>query len=120
MKDFKVILFFALFLSFGLFAFIQVEADENDNVWGWAWSENIGWISFNGVNYGVNIDPASGDFSGYAWSENIGWIKFDPAGPYPNPPINSADINFSTLVGNRGIFGVNSYASFKLKIVGIH
>ncbi len=28
--------------------------------------------------YGVHVDPATGDFSGYAWSENIGWIKFDP------------------------------------------
>ncbi|MBI2625192.1 MAG: PKD domain-containing protein [Candidatus Nealsonbacteria bacterium] len=54
------------------------------NVSGWAWSENIGWISFNclnqGVcassNYGVDIAP-NGDFSGYAWSENIGWITFN-------------------------------------------
>jgi len=54
------------------------------NVSLWAWSENIGWISFNCTDtnscaispYGVNIDETTGDFSGYAWSENIGWIKF--------------------------------------------
>jgi len=53
------------------------------NVWGWAWSENIGWISFNNtsgggsVNYEVSINPDTGIFSGYAWSENIGWISFN-------------------------------------------
>ena len=85
----------------------------SQDVWGWAWSENIGWISFNClndynndeirddhcsgvnpetglnyINYGVNIDEVTGDFSGFAWSENIGWIKFDPpadfdTGRYP-------------------------------------
>ncbi len=30
----------------------------------------------NVVNYGVNIN-ADGIFSGYAWSENIGWISFN-------------------------------------------
>jgi hypothetical protein len=64
-----------------------VNADASDNVFGWAWSENIGWISFNcnnselpeprcGIDYGVNIDESTGDFSGYAWSENVGWISF--------------------------------------------
>lgn len=55
------------------------------NLSGWAWSGNIGWISFNcsntGIcgtsNYGVSADPVSGLMSGYAWSENIGWISFN-------------------------------------------
>ena len=76
-----------------------------DNVSGFAWSENIGWISFNSsdcdtdnngyidtdamVNgcggnnstdvtndYGVNINQNTGNFSGYAWSSNVGWISF--------------------------------------------
>jgi hypothetical protein len=29
--------------------------------------------------YGVIIDPSTGDFSGHAWSENIGWISFNSA-----------------------------------------
>lgn len=64
----------------------------NENVSGWAWSENIGWISFNDTNeatgyagapYGVKADTANkaiggvGLFTGKAWSENIGWINFD-------------------------------------------
>jgi hypothetical protein len=48
------------------------------------------------VDYGVNVDSLTGDFSGYAWSENIGWIKFDPAGPYPGAPSSSATLNLST------------------------
>lgn len=58
---------------------------------GYAWAENIGWIRLgrgsptNGVAYantsgsdwGVNIDPGTGDLFGLAWSENTGWINFD-------------------------------------------
>lgn len=64
----------------------KVYAGVGDNVTGYAWSENIGWISFNntntsgGTSYGVNIaENASGVgvLSGYAWSENIGWISFN-------------------------------------------
>ncbi|MCX6723751.1 MAG: Ig-like domain-containing protein [Candidatus Staskawiczbacteria bacterium] len=67
------------------------------NVYGWAWSENIGWISLNNtsyggvtggggaVSYGVNIEP-NGYLSGYGWSENIGWIRFSPVSPYPDVP----------------------------------
>ena len=30
-----------------------------------------------GIDYGVDIDETTGIFSGYAWSENIGWISFN-------------------------------------------
>ena len=79
----------------------EVTAGSSDNVYGWAWSDNIGWVSFNcendynanstigpdhideledkctGHDYGVNIDSLTGDLSGYAWSDNIGWISFN-------------------------------------------
>ncbi|MEK7607755.1 MAG: hypothetical protein AAB484_02450 [Patescibacteria group bacterium] len=56
------------------------------NMSGWAWSSNIGWISFNctntdtcknkgGIDYGVNKN-ADNTLTGYAWSPNIGWIQF--------------------------------------------
>ncbi len=76
-----------------------------DNVSGFAWSENIGWISFNSsdcdtngngifddsvagcpdssvdfYDYGVNIDNFTGNFSGYVWSSNVGWISFKEDG----------------------------------------
>ncbi|MBU2545239.1 hypothetical protein KKC65_02195 [Patescibacteria group bacterium] len=59
---------------------------EDHELWGFAWSENIGWISFScrdtmnlgeGVDYGVDIDETNDLLEGYAWSENIGWINFD-------------------------------------------
>ncbi|MDP2864532.1 MAG: hypothetical protein Q8N73_02680 [bacterium] len=73
-----------LFAVFGFLLVGEVEAGQEHNVSGWAWSENIGWISFNctnqgtcgTANYGVNIN-SDGTFSGYAWSEHIGWITFN-------------------------------------------
>jgi len=59
---------------------------QGHELWGWAWSENIGWISFScrdtmalgtGINYGVDIDEGNDKLEGYAWSENIGWISFN-------------------------------------------
>lgn len=54
---------------------------------GYAYGENIGWISLNCLNdsscatanYGVAND-GNGNLSGYAWSENTGWVNFKPAG----------------------------------------
>lgn len=60
--------------------------DDSRDVSGWAWSSNIGWISFNcgntgscsaSNNYKVSIDFDTGLLSGYAWSSNIGWISFN-------------------------------------------
>jgi hypothetical protein len=45
---------------------------------GYAWSDTIGWISFNGGSYGLSVDE-SGTISGYAWSDNIGWISANAA-----------------------------------------
>jgi hypothetical protein len=47
---------------------------------GYAWSDNIGWISFSGTAadssaYGVTVG-SGGTLTGYAWSDNIGWINF--------------------------------------------
>jgi len=100
---------FVLFvLIFCFFGTNKIEA--SGNVYGWAWTENIGWISFNrdtcpadanvvgggGADYGVNIG-ADGKLSGYAWSENIGWINFSPAGTFPTTP------NFSAYVDLPGL-----------------
>jgi hypothetical protein len=71
---------FAVIIISGLFFSPRIaptiEADTTD-IEGFAWSSNIGWISFNGANYGVSIDEVSGTLSGYAWSSNIGWISFN-------------------------------------------
>jgi PKD repeat protein len=90
----------ALFLLGGFLICVNFSyAAVTDNVHGWAWSDNIGWISFNcyndfdsdaimgntmtsecsGHNYGVHIATSTGVgiFSGHAWSDNIGWISFN-------------------------------------------
>ena len=78
-------LFPAAFLLATLVAAVQpivVEAAATDNVSGYAWSENIGWISMNSLDvpaspdYGVTVNTL-GTISGYAWSEHVGWISFD-------------------------------------------
>jgi len=51
---------------------------------GYAWSSNVGWISFNcknsgtcgTSNYGVSLDRGTGNLSGYAWNSSVGWISF--------------------------------------------
>ena len=75
--------------TLGLLVFLSsvVYAGPQDNIDGYAWSSNIGWISFNcenvncsASNYGVNLDIDENGyryFSGYAWSSNIGWISFN-------------------------------------------
>ncbi len=112
MKNKKFLIIFAVIvIVLGLPAWDKPIAGTSENVSGFAWSENIGWISFNnisgggGTNYGVHIcvddndtnpacqallPPRTGKLVGYAWSENIGWIRFDPNGPYPTTPNNSA------------------------------
>jgi len=107
------------FILSGVFVIsFSVQAAKADhNVWGWAYSSNIGWISFNSCNcdngcaptgedfksdggagcpsagtpisnYGVNVDTSTGVFSGYAWSSNIGWISFN-SNTNPKYPIDS-------------------------------
>lgn len=69
--------------------------DAAGDLFGYAWSDSIGWISLNcdqtsigggnncsgagGVDYGVTIDTATGDFHGWAWNDVVGWISFNSA-----------------------------------------
>ena len=71
-----------------------LRADGGNNMFGYMWSSNIGWIKMNDcdnpadsttcnakASYGVTILPvAPGTMSGYAWSSNIGWITFNSSG----------------------------------------
>lgn len=107
----KIIFTLVLFLSpFAVFA------GAEHNMSGYAWSSNIGWISFNNtngsgnVNYGVHKAPdgrlCGNDTcsvpAGYAWSPNIGWIQFGGLSGFPTgdgtQTIN-AKINGNNLQG---------------------
>ena len=104
-------LYLVIFIAL-IFSFISCEyanAGSAHNIYGWAWSENIGWISFNSTNcdpdqdgisegpatvppasagcsvgssvpnYGVNVNKETGIFNGYAWADSVGWITFNEA-----------------------------------------
>jgi hypothetical protein len=49
----------------------------------YAWSENIGWISFKDGLKPVLVGT-DGSLNGYAWSENIGWIQFGGLSGFPS------------------------------------
>ncbi len=62
------------------------------NISGWAWSSNVGWIAFGSWPNRVRLETATGNILGYAWNNNIGWIRLDPPGPYPAPPNYPANL----------------------------
>ncbi len=76
------------------------EIDDSDifDFYGFAWSENIGWISFNSESDGSVNDYSvtvgfDGNVRGYGWSEHIGWIKFDGLSNFPESPGYSAKVD---------------------------
>ncbi len=60
-------------------------SNTNGVLGGYAWNDNIGWVSFSGnqggVTYGVEIGSA-GVFSGFAWNDIVGWISFNCANDF--------------------------------------
>jgi len=108
-KLLAAIIIFSIFFS--PFFSGEIKAGPEHNMSGWAWSSNIGWISFNNTtsgaatNYGVHIDPITGNFSGHAWSSNIGWIRFDAPGPFPTLPNYSARVDRDGTLSGCGATG---------------
>ena len=75
---------FSLVLFFGFSQ--EALAADADRLEGYAWSANVGWLSFSchnagscgSSNYGVTWDKDTGALSGQAWNSNVGWISFSP------------------------------------------
>lgn len=76
-------------INFGYFTQTGINTNnvviEDDELTGYLWGENIGWVSLNCSNTSScgTIDfkvenNGTGTLSGYAWGENIGWINFGP------------------------------------------
>jgi hypothetical protein len=63
-------------------------AFQRASVTGFAWSENIGWVSHNHNDvgnlffYGVDLND-EGNLIGWGWAKHFGWINYDPNGHYP-------------------------------------
>ncbi|MBI5913426.1 hypothetical protein HY839_03245, partial [Candidatus Azambacteria bacterium] len=58
-------------------------------------------------NYGAHLDFSSYELSGWAWSEHIGWITFEKtiAGTPPKAPYNDASQNYIALLESGTIKG---------------
>lgn len=105
------ILCFVFLFSKNFYSTVNVLAKKTDNIYGWGWSSNFGWISLNcnnyyndiledrcePVDYGVNMDAKTGNLEKFGWSSNLGWVKFNPDGPYPEEPF------YSTKTGKDGL-----------------
>lgn len=134
----KFFLFLIPLIIFSFFLTKEAKAGSEQNVSGFAWSENIGWLSLNSKNcdangdgksdgtpagcppsgttisnYGVKVDFYNGKISGYAWSENIGWISFNEADtgapPSNDPCSDSSCIAKAIPFGNLGKNNVPVY-----------
>lgn len=90
-------------------------------LFGSAWSGNVGWITFNcatnntcGVNnstkYNVNITDTTGYLFGYAWNDNVGWIRFDPSVPCPGMGCSSG--RFARALSGTGNISTGGTAEF--------
>jgi hypothetical protein len=89
--------FFALLFTVALAVPAQLATAQLSSplpLTGHAWSSNIGWVSFNGPGYQVQIDT-DGDLSGHAWSSNLGWLQFDGLSSFPAGG-GAAQVDFST------------------------
>ena len=91
---------------------------QPDHLEGYIWGENIGWISVGigsgpyanttGSDFGVNIDPVTGELSGYAWGENIGWVNFEGGAlAIPPHPARIEDSRFRGYAWGENIGWIN-------------
>jgi hypothetical protein len=105
---------FCAFVLFGIFFAASTRVFSASYLTGWAWSDNIGWVSLNcstGGPSGESICATSNYFlalnadntiTGYAWSENIGWIQFGGLSGFPTDAGTqavNAQLSGSSVVG---------------------
>jgi hypothetical protein len=122
-KFLKFSFVFAIFIFISLFSFTKTaSAKTSDHVLhGYAWSDNIGWVSFNCADrpssvctkspYSVVIDYATGKMSGYAWSSNIGWIAFGSEADTGCPHYDSNNSNNMPNCRGTAILKAGAYGT---------
>jgi hypothetical protein len=85
----------------------QAQTSNLGSFSGYAWSDNLGWISFSGSNYQVVVQN-DGTLSGYAWanpsddsapSNNIGWISFNKTVDFPSSCGSQATLSGTNITG---------------------
>lgn len=112
---------------------------KRPNVFGWAWSSNVGWIKMNncdantdgtakidtcsGPDYGMNIDDNVSSaieprkLSGYAWNNRIGWIKFGNSLGVA-PVVGGVQSVSSMTLNNASDNAVGTFSGWARKVVG--
>ena len=116
------LLFLFFFFSFSFLINTQktyAQAPSITELYGWAWSDNIGWISFNScevlqsgaldcgaVDYSVNVGGITGEITGTAWSDNIGWVEFGGLSSFPfGSGTVDGNAKIDMVAGNGAITG---------------
>ena len=112
---------FVVFILLCVFVISKANATTYD-LFGSAWSGNVGWITFNctagvpagcgSVDYKVSVDSTTGNLSGYAWSDNVGWISFNQSGT-----TNCGDITYSSWACIPNINMTNGHFSGFAKVL---
>lgn len=109
------------------------EASHLAPAFDWAWSSNVGWISFNCNNSGIgdtcgtslyrvytnDVSPTEAQLRGYAWSSNVGWITFEPS-ELENCPAGRCDarITGTELIGWAKVLSTGEWISFNCANMG--
>lgn len=94
-----------LYISNSSFLKAPKAESATNSLSGFAWSDNVGWVSFSNTSdgtiypYSVKIDTTTGNLSGSAWSDNIGWISFDRTATNspPSAPFNTGSGTIASL-----------------------
>ena len=122
-KKFPLILFSLAALAGASLLFSAPALSQSTSpITGWAWSDNIGWISLhcskggptgNNIcatsNYGLTLNTNS-TVTGYAWSDNIGWVQFGGLSGFPGGVtyntnakfVNNALVGWARAIANGG------------------
>jgi len=104
-----------------------VTNDASGNLSGWAWSDVLGWVSFDCHNpetggtspdyscaqslYQVSIDD-QGDFNGWAWNDVAGWISFNCNQTETGNLCGTADYRVSTIWSSGAVNGILESGTF--------
>ncbi len=125
----RSVAFLILFSFFLLGVFVQLPLSKvfsagTTPLSGYAWSDNVGWISVAGSNYGLTIN-ADNTVTGYAWGDNVGWINFNATscGAVPTlDPVTKALSGWAKALNGVGSDGCISLsgANYGVKIDGTH
>jgi len=103
-------------------SFAQAQSSNLGSLSGYAWSDNLGWISFNGSTYQVVVQ-SDGTLAGYAWANpsddadgvcssgnlgtcNIGWISFNAADTASCGTV--ATLSGTTITGWAKVIGADN------------